>query len=219
LGKYDKFGDHIGQSNSDKIKLTFTEVEEILGFPLPESSRIHRPWWANDKYHSQAVDGWIKHGWRVSYVSMKDQIVVFEKLGKGTISKRNIVQKQVLPITSAQFESLARVALSELYKTALFPGKISGVPKLFDMVSEDRTIVGDAKYLTMVRGQYLPPAKFSVIAEHVWLLEKTGAKEKFLVFGNDRRVPEEWLKRYKELAIDIKFFFFDTKKETVLRLN
>jgi hypothetical protein len=50
--------------------------------------------------------------------------------------------------------------------------------------------VGDAKYYTLVGGKRLLPAKFSVIAEHVWLLEKTEALGTSLVFGNERRVPE-----------------------------
>ena len=88
-----------------------------------------------------------------------------------------------------------------------FPGKLSGVRKEFDFVSGDQNVVGDAKYYTLVRGKYLPPAKFSVIAEHVWLLEKTSATHKFLVFGNDRRVPEMWLERYGNLVTAVEFFF------------
>jgi hypothetical protein len=62
----------------------------------------------------------------------------------------------------------------------------------------------------MVQGQGLPPAKFSVIAEHVWLLEKTGSRVKFLIFGNDRRVPEQSLKRYSQLLDGVDFFFLAT---------
>jgi hypothetical protein len=112
-----------------------------------------------------------------------------------------------------------RAAMSEYYEKKLFPGEISPVPKLFDMISDDKTIVGDAKYMTMVRGKSLPPAKFSVIAEHVWLLEKIEAKNKFLVFGNDRRVPEEWLKRYGKLVKDVDFFFYDAKDNQFEKLN
>lgn len=46
--------------------------------------------------------------------------------------------------------------------------------------------------MTEVGGQHLPPAKFSIIAGHVWLLEKTGAANKFLVFGNDVEVLKRW---------------------------
>jgi len=38
---------------------------------------------------------------------------------------------------------------------------------------------------------------------------KTGAKTKFLVFGNDRRVLTEWLSRYGALATGVTFYFID----------
>lgn len=105
------------------------------------------------------------------------------------------------------FEELARSVMSVHLGVPLVAGQVPGVPKEFDMVSPDGKIVGDAKYYTLVRGQRLPPAKFSVIAEHVWLLEKTNAPATFLVFGNDRQVPELWLKRYGDLVPGVTFYF------------
>jgi hypothetical protein len=97
--------------------------------------------------------------------------------------------------------------LSDHYAVDLTPGSLPGVAKLFDFVSADRRVVGDAKYFSVVRGGGLPPAKFSIIAEHVWLLEKTSAATAFLVFGNDRAVPLRWLARYGVLASSVAFFF------------
>jgi hypothetical protein len=111
--------------------------------------------------------------------------------------------------TPAEFERLALIAMSNVFGTRLAPGRVSGVPKLFDCVSQDGSIVGDAKFYTLVEGERLPPAKFSIVAEHVWLLEKTRAPRKFLVFGNDRRVPEQWLRRYGHLTSAVEFFFID----------
>lgn len=110
-------------------------------------------------------------------------------------------------MSPAAFEDMARKALSKHYGMPLAPGRAPGVPKLFDLVSADWQVVGDAKYFTLVGGERMPPAKFSLIAEHVWLLEKTGAPRTFLVFGNDRRVPEIWLKRYGHLARQVVFYF------------
>ncbi len=105
------------------------------------------------------------------------------------------------------FEALAQRVMSKHFGEPLAPGKATDVPKLFDLVSADGQTVGDAKYFTLVEGQRLPPAKFSIIAEHVWLLEKTNARVRFLVFGHDRRVPELWLKRYGHLVERVAFFF------------
>ena len=110
-------------------------------------------------------------------------------------------------LTAAQFEALARQVLSAHYGAPLEAGQVGGVPKRFDLVSPDGSIAGDAKYFTLVRGKRLPPAKFSIIAEHVWLLEKTGAREKFLVFGHDSEMPKRWLERYGHLRAGVGFYF------------
>lgn len=99
--------------------------------------------------------------------------------------------------------------MSEHYGVPLAPRRLSRVRKTFDLVSRDSSLVGAAKFFTMVAGKRLPPAKCSVIAEHVWLLEKTGAPHNFLVFGNDRRVPCASLQRYGDLLVGTEFHFID----------
>ena len=110
-------------------------------------------------------------------------------------------------LTPSTFEALARRVLSERYAVELARGSIPGVRKQFAFVSPDRQVVGDARYYTRARGIALPPARFATIAEHVWLLEKTGAPKSFLVFGNDREVPVMWLARYGNLVSDVAFYF------------
>jgi hypothetical protein len=106
---------------------------------------------------------------------------------------------------AVRFEALARRVLSDHYAVDLTSGSLPGVAKLFDFVSPDRRVVGDAKYFSLVGGVGLPAAKFSIIAEHVWLLEKTSTPTTFLVFGNDRAVPQRWLARYGVLAPSVAF--------------
>ena len=86
------------------------------------------------------------------------------------------------------------------------------------MVSPDQQIVGDAKFLTLVHGKKVPPAKFMEIAGHVWLLERVPAKQRFLIFGNDRRVPEWWLKKYGTLVKAVEFYFLGQSGE-IEKLN
>lgn len=107
------------------------------------------------------------------------------------------------------FEELAREVMAAHYGTRLTSRQVPSVPKTFDFVSSDGTIVGDAKFFSLVRGEMMPPAKFSIIAEHVWLLERAGCAHPFLVFGNDRRVPDRWLEKYGQLRQGVEFFFID----------
>ncbi len=136
-----------------------------------------------------------------------DESPAVQLASPGRASYRDLaagVEGQVSPWA---FEDLARAVMSQHFGIPLAPGQLPGVPKEWDMVSPKGDIAGDAKYFTLVHGQRLPPAKFSVISEQVWLLEKTGASTKFLVFGNDRQVPELWLRRYGGLLSGVEFYF------------
>jgi len=113
------------------------------------------------------------------------------------------------PMTSRRFETLAREKFSALFGVRLAPGSLPGVRKEWDLVSADGSIVGDAKYYSLVHGTSLPPAKFATIAEHVWLLEKTTAAIKLLVFGNQIEVPKLWLEKYGNLISEMRFYFMD----------
>jgi hypothetical protein len=62
------------------------------------------------------------------------------------------------------FEDLARQVMSRHLGAPLAHGTVPSVHKEWDLVSPDRQIVGDAKYFTLVHGERLPPAKFSIIA-------------------------------------------------------
>ena len=110
-----------------------------------------------------------------------------------------------------EFEKFAREKMSQYFGIQLEERKPKGSPKKFDMVSINEDIVGDAKYLTLVHRKRLPPAKFMEIAGHVWLLEKVNAKKRFLVFGNQKHVPEWWLEKYGYLVHNVEFYFIDDK--------
>ncbi len=110
-----------------------------------------------------------------------------------------------------EFEEFARETMSKYFGVHLEERRPQGSPKKFDMVSEKGDIVGDAKFLTLVHRKRLPPAKFMEIAGHVWLLEKINAKRRFLVFGNQKRVPEWWLEKYGYLVQNVEFYFIDNQ--------
>lgn len=80
MGKYEKLGKTLANKESNQITYSFTEIQEILKFELPKSSRLYRPWWANDRYHVQAKDGWLNHGWKVGFIDVGKETVTFNKI-------------------------------------------------------------------------------------------------------------------------------------------
>ena len=116
---------------------------------------------------------------------------------------------------SQEFQKEVQVFLTNHWNKKFSEGKINinGVEKTFDLVSEDKEYIGDVKYYKNIK---VPAAKWSTIAEYVWLLEKTNAKKIFLVFGKDVDVPKRWLKRFGPLT-NVEFYFFESGK--LLKLN
>jgi hypothetical protein len=214
VSKYCTLGEDLIQRDTDQVTLTFSDVEEILGFPLPKSARKFRTWWANDTSHSHAVNGWLNYGWRVKEIDLQEQYVRFEKAPMlrlhESVPLTSIPSKKTISKISQVrlFEARAREVLSEQWGTKLRPALLGKIAKLFDFVSKDRTVVGEAKFLSVGKKRF-QPAKFSAISEIVWLLEKIHAKDKFIVFGSSPEVPNGWLSRYGDLVDNITFYFLD----------
>jgi hypothetical protein len=81
MSKYDALRRHLQSlpATTASATLTFAQIEGTLGFPLPPSARVHRPWWANDPSHSHAV--WLKGGWMTCDVDMRSERVTFVRTG------------------------------------------------------------------------------------------------------------------------------------------
>ena len=63
---------------ADTISLTFTEIEEAVGSPLPATARKHRAWWSNTERNSQAR-AWMGEGFTVVGVDMDNERVSFAR--------------------------------------------------------------------------------------------------------------------------------------------
>jgi hypothetical protein len=58
------------------------------------------------------------------------------------------------------------------------------------------------------------PAARAFISEAIWLLEKVGAVQKFIVFGGESDVPRQWLELWATLCPeDVALFYLDNKGE------
>lgn len=109
--------------------------------------------------------------------------------------------------TPAAFASLAQRIFGARSGTTLSSGVVPGARQRFDFVSPDGRIDGDTYVAPPLGGGVPASVMFSPIAERVLPLEKTGAPTTFLVFGNDRQVPNLWLERYGSFLSNVTFYF------------
>lgn len=84
--KYKPLYEYLSQKKDDVVHMTFAEMEEILGFPLPVSFQRHPSFWANNEngqhHHCRA---WLDAGYKTVNVSKNiiDRHMFFEKINKG----------------------------------------------------------------------------------------------------------------------------------------
>jgi len=76
--KYRKLSALLASANGKPVSMSFSEIEEVLGFELPASAREHRAFWANTESHSIALS-WLSEGYKTMVVDLPGEKIVFEK--------------------------------------------------------------------------------------------------------------------------------------------
>lgn len=80
MSKYENLTVYLVEAGAQKspLRLTFDQIERIIGSPLPESAHRYQAWWANQsgKGHSQAYS-WACAGWRTSELDLEGRTVTF----------------------------------------------------------------------------------------------------------------------------------------------
>lgn len=80
-GKYHRLYAHLKSLAASEWRASFSDIETVLGFALPPSARLHRPWWANQSAnggHSQAL-AWGAAGWETAEVDLDAETLVLRR--------------------------------------------------------------------------------------------------------------------------------------------
>ena len=79
MGKYHHLGEHLKRLDRARThRLSFAQIETVLGFRLPASARAYQAWWANQlgPGHVQA-NAWLDNGWHTEGLSLDYGAVTF----------------------------------------------------------------------------------------------------------------------------------------------
>ncbi|WP_426615753.1 DUF7662 domain-containing protein [Bradyrhizobium sp. McL0616] len=81
MSAYDPLRRKLESMRGQAVRLTFSEIEEILGRPLPASASKFSAWWGNESSrkagHTQAM-AWLDAGFKAR-VSLKQRAVEFHR--------------------------------------------------------------------------------------------------------------------------------------------
>ena len=78
-GKYLLLYNYLENRYANTVVLTFAEIEDLLGFPLPDQARLHQEWWTEiDVAVPNYSDSWILAS-RTAKPNLLARTVVFER--------------------------------------------------------------------------------------------------------------------------------------------
>ena len=83
MSKYEPLKHHLAALPVPTWRTSFKEIERILGFGLPPSSRRHRALWSNNAQNHVMTQAWLSAGWRTEQVDLEKEELVFRKIGTG----------------------------------------------------------------------------------------------------------------------------------------
>jgi hypothetical protein len=70
---------YLANRYADMVVLTFSQLEDLLGFALPDSARTQQEWWTStDSDKSSCADAWILAG-RTAKPNLLARTVAFER--------------------------------------------------------------------------------------------------------------------------------------------
>ena len=75
--KYQPLQMFLKLKDSNRLSLTFKEVEEVLGFSLPLSASKHMAWWDGSSQHTQSYS-WTEAGFKAK-PNLREKKVEFVK--------------------------------------------------------------------------------------------------------------------------------------------
>ncbi len=83
MSKYEPLKRHLAGLPAPTWRTNFREIERILGFTLPPSSRRHRALWSNNPQNHVMTKAWLSAGWLTEQVDLDTEELVFRKVGPG----------------------------------------------------------------------------------------------------------------------------------------
>jgi hypothetical protein len=77
MSKYESLPQFLTSTHSSTKRLSFAEIERILGFKLPKSAYEHEAWWSNNATGHSHARAWLNAGWRTEAVDLAGRKVTF----------------------------------------------------------------------------------------------------------------------------------------------
>lgn len=78
MGKYEPLGERLSKARTGEVRLTFAEIEALIGADLPKSARGKRAWWADSE--EGHASSWTSAGYTVMEVDLDGEKVTYKRM-------------------------------------------------------------------------------------------------------------------------------------------
>lgn len=80
MGKYEPLTAFLAAKRTQEVPMSFTDIEKVIGTPLPDSKR-HPAWWSNNAANNVMTRAWLAAGFRTERVDICGERLVFRRAG------------------------------------------------------------------------------------------------------------------------------------------
>jgi len=85
--KYRPLTAHLRAQRGAQVRMSFAEIERVLGAKLPPSAASHRAWWSNNPLNNVMTKAWLEAGFRSELVDLSGRKLVFRRVRPAAPSK------------------------------------------------------------------------------------------------------------------------------------
>lgn len=186
MSKYDPFKEFLDgiDIEESEIKISFDDIESIMGTSLPKTARTDRTWWANTM-RSNHAKSWLMPGWKVDKVKLDQKVVLFTRK---TDAEKATSQRSDTRGNYHYFRSFLQRLISDQGQLALSFEEIETIiqKKLPKIAMTDRSWWANTK---------TSPQGTSWISAG-WLVENVFLKSRIIVFRKKGTNPLVSIPRY-----------------------
>ncbi len=79
MGKYDPLTQFLSQASGTEVPMTFAEIEQVTGHPLP-ASKQYPAWWSNNPSNNVMTKAWLAAGCQTERVDISGERLVFRRV-------------------------------------------------------------------------------------------------------------------------------------------
>lgn len=83
MGKYDPLARFLADRRTTEVPMSFKEIEQVLGAPLPPSKR-YPAWWSNNPSNNVMTKAWLQAGFQTERVDIGSERLVFRRVRPAT---------------------------------------------------------------------------------------------------------------------------------------